>query len=534
MVLFASSVQLVIRFLPALLGVLLFVMIGVASLASLLHYADLSKWWGYLQEAYLWRIVRFSLWQALLSSVLSLVIAVPMASCFSHRIFAGKTLLLQLFAVSIVVPIIVVILGIVLIYGRSGWLSNSLGISVPLYGLIGILLAHVFFNMPLAVRLFLQGYSLIPAGQWRVASQLGLSRWPAFRLIELPYIRKVLPGAFLLIFMLCFSSFSVVLCLGGGPRSSTLEVAIYQALRSEFDLDKASFLSLLQVAICSLVAILVYKAASKHQQDFSLLKPQCYFVRDTDLARCCDFIVMMLALLLVLPPFIAIFYPIFSDRFLPTLLSEAIWHAVWVSLTIAFPAALLSLLLGGCFAVLARTTMDRGWWDFLPSKLEHLGSMVLTVPGLVLATGLFLLLRRLGVGLQSGYWGVIVVNGIMALPFVLRALLPVVYQQEKRFRNVYLSLGIHTWSRVKIEWPLVRKSVAQAFGYALLLSLGDVGVISLFGSQGLVSLPLYLFQLIGSYHSKEASCVAVVLITLCIILFYFSIRLIGGNSHVRD
>ena len=85
------------------------------------------------------------------------------------------------------------------------------------------------------------------------------------------------------------------------------------------------------------------------------------------------------------------------------------------------------------------------------------------------------------------------VNAVMALPFVLRALMPVMYQQERRFRNVYLSLGIQSWSRWRLEWPLVRVNVAQALGYALLLSLGDMGVIALFGSQGLVSLPLYLF-----------------------------------------
>jgi thiamine transport system permease protein len=116
----------------------------------------------------------------------------------------------------------------------------------------------------------------------------------------------------------------------------------------------------------------------------------------------------------------------------------------------------------------------------------------------------------------------------MALPFVLRALMPVMYQQERRFRNVYLSLGIRFWSRWRLEWSLIRPSFSQALGYALLLSLGDMGVIALFGSQGLVSLPLYLFQLIGSYQLEEGACVAVVLISLCLILFYCSSRFIGG------
>ncbi|MBJ7536838.1 thiamine/thiamine pyrophosphate ABC transporter permease [Marinomonas sp. C1424] len=516
--------------LPALFGVGMFLLIGAASLVALLRYSDVNVWWEYLQEPYLWRVIQFSLWQALLSSVISLVVAIPVASCLIHRQFRGRALLLQLFAVSMVVPTIVAILGLVVVYGRTGWLSQIFGVQIPLYGLVGILLAHVFFNMPLAVRLLLQGYGLIPSGQWRQASQLGFSRWTAFRLIEWHYMKKVLPGAFVLIFMLCFSSFAVVLSLGGGPKSSTLEVAIYQALRFDFDLNKASFLSLLQVSICTLFAVIVYRIAPINRQDASLLAVKSYPVKDSIWARSADGTALLCVLILVVPPFLAIFDPVFSSTFLTTLLSSGLWQAVFISLKIALPAALLSLLLGICFCVLARFCMERKYLSVLPSKLEHLGNMILMVPGLVIATGLFLWLRDIGWHFTSSYWIVVWVNAVMALPFVLRILMPIFYQQERRFRHVYLSLGIKNWSRWRLEWTLVRTSVAQAFAYALLLSLGDMGVIALFGSQGLVSLPLYLFQLIGSYRLEEGACVAVVLISLCLILFYCSSRFIGGGA----
>ena len=514
--------------LPALLGIGFFMLMGAASLAALLRYSDLPAWLGYLQQPYLWRVVRFSLWQALLSSAISLFIAIPVASCLIHRSFVGRSALLQLFSVSMVVPTIVAILGLVVVYGRTGWLNQLFGMQIPLYGLVGILLAHVFFNMPLAVRLLLQGYDLIPSGQWRQASQLGFSRWSAFRWIEWHYLKKVLPGAFVLIFMLCFSSFAVVLSLGGGPKFSTLEVAIYQALRFDFDLNKASFLALLQVFICSLSAIIVYRVTPVNRQDMSLLAVKSYTLKDSIAAKLTDSLALFCAFVLVIPPFLAIFDPVFSPSFVKTLLSAALWHAVLISLQIAIPAAMLSLWLGVCFGVLARFCMARRYLAWLPNKIEHLGNIILMVPGLVIATGLFLTLRDLGWGLQSSYWIVVWVNAVMALPFVLRALMPVMYQQERRFRNIYLSLGIQSWARWRLEWPLIRSSIAQAFGYALLLSLGDMGVIALFGSQGLVSLPLYLFQLIGSYQLEEGACVAVVLISLCLILFYCSSRFIGG------
>ena len=529
-----SSLRIYQGLTPAILGVGFFLLIGAASLAALLRYSELSDWFGYLSQPYLWRVIRFSLWQALLSSGISILIAVPVASCLVHRRFYGRAFLLQIFSVSMVVPTIVAILGLVIVYGRTGWLSQLFGIQIPLYGLTGILLAHVFFNMPLAVRLLLQGYDLIPSGQWRQASQLGFSRLTAFRLIEWHYIKKALPGAFVLIFMLCFSSFAVVLSLGGGPKSSTLEVAIYQALRFDFDLNKASFLALMQVMICTLFAVVVYRIAPVNRQDASLLSTDRYALKDSLWAKVTDSLAMLSVFVLVIPPFFAIFDPVFSSIFLDTLLSSSLWHAVMISLKIAIPAAAVSVLLGICFGVLARFCVGRKYLTFLPNKIEHLGNMILMVPGLVIATGLFLLLRDFGWGFQSSYWIVVWVNAVMALPFVLRALMPALYQQERRFRNVYLSLGIRNWSRWCLEWTLIRKPVAQAFGYALLLSLGDMGVIALFGSQGLVSLPLYLFQLIGSYRLEEGACVAVVLITLCLVLFYMSSRFIGGVSNVKN
>ncbi|GAB3480825.1 thiamine/thiamine pyrophosphate ABC transporter permease [Marinomonas epiphytica] len=506
--------------------------VGAASLAALLRYSEFSQWLEYLSEPYLWRVIRFSLWQALLSSVISILVAIPVVSCLAHRQIWGKAWLLQLFAISMVVPTIVAILGLVVVYGRTGWLNQLLGIEVPLYGLFGILLAHVFLNMPLAARLLLQGYGLVPVGQWRQASQLGFNRWQSFRLIEWHYLKKVLPGTFVLTFMLCFSSFAVVLSLGGGPKSSTLEVAIYQALRFEFDLGKASFLAVLQVLICTLFAVLVYRLAGLRHQDTSLLAARYYPVKDSYLARSVDGLAFGVMLLLVIPPFIAIFEPVFSPKFFDTLLSSGLWQAVWVSIKIAFPAALLSLLIAMSFAVLARYCSERGRLSFLPNQLEHLSNLILMVPGIVIATGLFLWLRELGYGLSSGYWVVVWVNAVMALPFVMRALMPVIYQQEKRFRTLYISLGITGWSRWCLEWPLVRTSVAQAFAYALLLSLGDMGAIALFGSQNLQSLPLYLFQLIGSYRLEEGACVAVVLISLCLLLFCTTVRLVGGKNHV--
>ena len=143
-------------------------------------------------------------------------------------------------------------------YGRSGWINDlSSFLGGPrwqgLYGLSGILIAHVFFNLPLAVRLLLPLWSAVPGETWRLVAQLGMGSGSIWRLIEWPLLRQALPGVAGLVFMLCFTSFAVVLTLGGGPAASTVEVAIYQALRFDFDPARAVFLALLELGICTVL-----------------------------------------------------------------------------------------------------------------------------------------------------------------------------------------------------------------------------------------------------------------------------------------
>ena len=251
------------RALPALLVLGLLAVLITAPLVSLVNLGslpgfaagDLEFW----RSAYIRRVLAFSLWQALLSTLLSVLPAMLVARAFALQpAFPLRSLLLRLFALPLVVPAVVAVMGVVSVYGSDGWIP--LGRS--LYGLGGILLAHVFFNLPLAVRLLLPHWQAIPQRHWQLSNQLGMTAWQRFRLVEWPVLREGLPGVLLLVFMLCLTSFAVVLTLGGGPRSTTLEVAIYQSLRFDFDPVRAVVLALLQLVLCALVALLTLNRQS--------------------------------------------------------------------------------------------------------------------------------------------------------------------------------------------------------------------------------------------------------------------------------
>ncbi|WP_064511352.1 thiamine/thiamine pyrophosphate ABC transporter permease, partial [Type-E symbiont of Plautia stali] len=240
---------------------LLLCAVALLAFGALVMAAPVTDWRALLSDSYLHHVLAFSFEQALLSALLSVLPSILLARALYRRRFPGRNLLLRLCALTLVLPVLVAVFGLLSVYGRSGWLAHlcslpGIDYTFSPYGLQGILLAHVFFNLPLATRMLLQALESIPGEQRQLAAQLGLRGWNLFRLVEWPWLRRqILPTA-ALIFMLCFASFATVLALGGGPRATTLELAIYQALSFDYDPSRAALLALLQLGCCLLLVLL--------------------------------------------------------------------------------------------------------------------------------------------------------------------------------------------------------------------------------------------------------------------------------------
>ncbi len=180
--------------------------------------------------------LRFTLLQAALSALVSCLLAIPLARGLARRRFAGRDLLIRLLAAPFLLPVVVAVLGLLAVFGRSGPVSAALaGLGLPplsIFGLHGVVLAHVFLNLPLVARMILQGWQAIPAERFRLAVSLNMPPSAQFWHLEWPMLRAILPGAAATVFLLCLTSFAVALTLGGGPAASTIELAIYQATGS--------------------------------------------------------------------------------------------------------------------------------------------------------------------------------------------------------------------------------------------------------------------------------------------------------------
>ncbi len=487
-------------------------------------------------DGYLFRVARFTLWQALLSTLLSVAPALLVARALSrHPDFAGRRLILQLFTVPLALPAIVAALGVLALYGRAGYFAGILdglggGEWPGIYGLSGILVAHVFFNLPLATRLFLEALGTVPADQWRLASQLGMGARPAFRLIEWPALRAALPGVAGLVFMLCITSFTIVLTLGGGPAATTLEVAIYQALRFDFDPARAVVLTLLQIGLTFVVMVALTRLGANTVGDANLPVAPRRYLGVGRMETALNAGLIALALLFVAGPMAATVMAGLKADLGRLAGEEAVRRATLTSAGLAFLAALLAVALSLALIAARRALALRRRSGSAMSLLEYAADtgagFVLVVPPIVLGAGWFLALRNVVDVFAIAPVMVVAVNAVMAMPFAIRAIRPAYDAASERHERLCLALGISGWSRLRlIDWPSLRRPLATGFAFAMALSLGDLGVIALFGSDAVQTLPYLLLARMGSYRTADAAGLALLLGLVCLMLVIAADRL---------
>lgn len=465
-----------------------------------------------------WGAVWFTLWQAAVSAALSVALAIPVARALARRRFPGRGVLITLLGVPFVLPVIVAVLGLIEVFGRKGIVSAILGWfgldPISIYGYHGVILAHVFFNLPLATRLILHGWLAIPTERIRLAQSLRLPPMVMFRIIEAPMLRSILPGAWLAIFLICSTSFAVALTLGGGPRATTVELAIYQAMRFDFDLGRAALLAIIQIVICSSAAFVAWRISGASVLAGGLDR-QLPATATGALAKTLDAIWIGLAAAFLLVPLGAIAVPGVAG------LSELTIAAAYAAIR-----SILVALGSTCVAVtlILAIALNRGYLATLA------GALPLAVSPLVLGTGLFLILRGVANPADLALPVTAVVNAVLTLPFGLRALVPAIQDTEIAFGRQADLLGLSGWRRLRIlTLPRIRRSLGFTGGLAAALSMGDLGVVTLFASQDQETLPLHMYRLMGSYRGDAAAGAALVLVGLTLLLFW--IFDCGGRSN---
>ncbi|MEO9895501.1 MAG: thiamine/thiamine pyrophosphate ABC transporter permease ThiP [Paracoccaceae bacterium] len=457
-----------------------------------------------------WAAIRFTLVQSFLSAAFSVALAIPAARALARRRFRGRSALITLMGAPFILPVIVAVFGLLTVFGRAGWISSILGAvgmePVSIYGLHGVVVAHVFFNLPLAVRLILQGWNDIPAERFRTAALLDFGPNAVFRIIEWPMLRKAVPGAFALIFAICLTSFAVALTLGGGPRATTIELAIYQAFRFDFDLGRAALLSIYQLGIAGCAAAIALLLIPLSFAEGGLNRPVQRW--DTTPAWV-DYVWLGLASAFLIVPLSAIVLSGLAG--LPDV-PVSVWHSATASLYVAFISVVVLMILVLPLAAWMGSRKRSG--------IEAASLLGLAASPLMIGTGWFILINPVIDPQTVALPVTAFVNALMALPFAIRMLAPAVRSAIADHGRLAQSLNLpHVVIWRYVLWPRLRAPLGFSLGLAAALSVGDLGVIALFADPDRATLPLQMYRLMGAYRVDAAAGAALILLALAFTLF---------------
>ncbi len=431
-------------------------------------------------EARLLRVGWFTVWQASLSTLLTLLAAAPLTWAISTYEFKGRRLATALATVPFVLPTVVVGTAFV-----SLGFSDSIG---------AILAAHVFFNVAVVVRTVSTVWSRIDPSLHEAATVLGASRWKVFRTITLPLLRPAIAAASSIVFLFTFTSFGVVLILGGF-QYATLEVEIYRQAVDLFDLPLAASLAVIQLVG---VGALLY-AYSRYQERKSAswaLASASGLRRPTGAARLWVGVAVVGSLAALLTPLAALLARSLGGGFYSALLSDdrvtgSAVGAVGNSLAFGAAATVVATVVGMMAAVTIagrRGGLSR-WFDL--ALMLPLGTSAVTI-----GFG-FIVALDWPVDLRGSLWLIPIAHGLVAVPFVVRSTVPTLRAIRPETRDAAAVLGASPWKVWKeIDLPIVTRATLAGAGFAFVISLGEFGATSFVARPNIHTVPTMIFRLI--------------------------------------
>ena len=497
-----------------------------------------------LRSSYIWRITGFTTLQALLSTILAIAIGLPGAYILSQFNFKGKFIIRAVSTVPFVLPPIIVVLGFVIFYGNNGFLNNFLmsifKTSEPplkiLYSLKAIILAHGFYNFPICISLVAGYWEQVSDNSELASYTMGAKKLKTLLSITLPKLYPAILSSAALIFLFCFTSFAIILVLGGGPWFSTIEVEIYRQARVSFNLHSAAGLAIISIVISSVILMIYLLSQKRMMGNIAGYKKsvsrKSIFMKPAAVGSIFISIYIAIAGVFVTAPIISVIIRSFQTQF--TRGGAAHLSLKWyqqlfnigqgaLSLTAsAFSNSILIALSAAAIAVPAAIGLSYFILAINPRKSyisELLFMLPLAVSSVILGLGYYLLSNIAG-NLSINRLLIVSAHAIITLPFILRAVMPALRNMRQSYSSAALSLGARP-VRVffSIELPLLKNAIISGSVFAIAISLGEINATLILADEQTITIPLLLYRLIGSYNFYAACAVGTLLVAMCILLF---------------
>lgn len=462
------------------------------------------------------RILRFTFWQAALSTLLTLLLALPGAYVFARYRFHLKNMLQALMTVPFVLPTVVTAAAFRALLGPGG-LANGLlmrvfGFETPPIRLdqsvAFFLLAHVFYNYSLVLRIVSGYWARLDPHLKEASTMLGASPWRTFFTVTLPLLAPSIGSAALLVFIFCFTSFGVVLILGG-PGCSTIEVEIYRQSVQLFNLPMAAALSLIQICINFLLMWLHARMGQNSRIGFFSSTPGEAPERVKTFAQKLFLAInlIFMTVLLLAPLLALVLRSFFGEHGLTLVYYMALFttssrsvffippiHAVLNSIGFAILAMAMAVLLG----LLASTYLGHADKRNRTNFWDAIIMLPLATSAVTLGFGYIITLNAPPLNLRDSMALIPIAHTLVAFPFVVRCILPSIRQIPENIREAATLLGNsprRVWRR--IDLPLLVRPIMIGAVFAFSISMGEFGASSFVARPHTPTMPVAIFRFLG-------------------------------------
>lgn len=488
------------------------------------------------------RVVGFTFKQAFVSTLLTLIVGLPGAYLFGKFQFKGKKFLRALTGVPFVMPTLVVSAGFYALLGPNGWINEVLmrilHLQTPpiqfVNSFAAILTAHVFYNTTIILRVVGDYWSRLNPRLEAAARVLGANRWKTLWEITLPLLLPAIAASSLLVFIFDFTSFGVVLVLGG-PLFATLEVEIYYQTISLFNLPLAATLSLLQIGF-TLILTIIYTRLTRRINKPVELSSQVTSQQPLNSARrriLASLMIVLLLFVLISPlaslglksfsasepgsPLTLAFYKALGENPRESLFYVPPSTALGVSLGYGLITVVLALALG----LPAAWALAKKNLTLLDRILDPVLMLPLGTSAVTLGLGFLVALDRPPLDLRTSPLLVPIAHALVAFPFVVRSLTPALASIQPKLKQAAAVLGASPQRiRREIDLPLVGRALLIAATFAFTISIGEFGASSLITRPEYPTVPVVIYRLLsrpGAMNYGQAMALSTILMVATMI-----------------
>lgn len=484
-----------------------------------------NQGWNFFSWNQITRPLLFTFWQAFLSMLLTLLIGLPAAYLFARFEFMGRKSLHTLSLLPFILPTVVVATAFNTLIGPRGWLNlilmDLLNLSNPALSLLNslpaILLAHVFYNTSIVIRMVGNSLSRLNPHYDDAARVLNAKPWQAFREVSLPLLMPSILGASLLVFLFDFTSFGVVLMLGG-PQFATLEVEIYTQAMSRFNLPIAGLLSIIQLVVTLLITLAQNRLKNPRFGKAAISTEEKTRQRPANrMQRMFVILMCLLLLILFVSPILSLvsrslvtfeaaraergeFETGFTTRYYTELFqnrSGSIFYAnPLAAIRNSLVYSLLTMVIATTLGFLTAYALSRS--GKFTRWLEPLFMLPLGASAVILGLGFLLTFNK--PPWISGSFPILIpiAHSLIALPFVVRTILPAIQGIPNSLREAARVMGAKPWKVIReVDLPILLRAVIVSLAFSFTISLGEFGASSFLANARTPTIPVTIFRYIS-------------------------------------